>query len=689
MFRLLCTILSLLIACPLFARHATCDAPRPTAVVSAEEQGNTAKEKTSENEKSGGTADRQGRLLHQAETDHAEGGRKAKFAENPHNGIGASSTGKQILSETPDSQTRPSADTIALLHKDTLSTHVTERNQRLYDSLEVKSHRRAVPRLIYKLLFINPHGHTAEDGSVVDENALLEPFAGKTIRTITIDQENVYADPKTWVQRTSNRLHVMTREKIIRRDLLFETGDKFDPELVVHTQQLLRSRPYIYSTEIQILADSLNPDKVDIVLKTRDSWTISVDVNLKSEKRVEAGIYDGNIFGSGNKLKFKTSFRRDNFDYGGNSASYEMPNILGSFFSSTIEGGRCFFEEHFHTNIRKNFLKPTDYEFGASFTNIRSKYYIIEHDSMDLAKARNLDLWAGYSHFFPRIRSSAYLTARYNSRRFGERPLVAPKFNPLFHDHDDLLFGLGLYRERFLTTSMIYGFGFKEYLATGFKAEVVGGYSWSEFDNAYYLGVNYHRGTFRPWGYIMGGFALGSWIDDESGSWERSSFDIDFIWFSNLLSFRRNRIRQFVKLNYTQGWNREYGNNEQIGFTRYNGIRVFNEHAIGTNRLAVNTETVMFTPFQPLGFRFAFFGFADFGTLGRSANVFKNPFFSSFGVGLRIKNERLIFSEVQIQLGVAVGKGGWLGSDWLRVSNGARLEQFRYRPVRPRTMDFQ
>lgn len=572
---------------------------------------------------------------------------------------------------------------------DSLDTHITHSNRRLYDSIASKSKRRALPRLLYKLLFIDTRNEDESDGRVIDENELLRPYAGKTINSITIIQENVFNEPDGWIQRTSNRLHVMTREKIIRRDLLFHTGDQLNPELIVHTQQLLRSRPYIYSTDVKIIPDSLNPDCVDLILKTRDSWTISLDINLKSEKRVEAGIYDGNIFGSGNKLKVKTSFSRDDFSYGGNSVAYHMPNVLGSFFSSTIEGGRCFFEEKFHTGVQKPFLKSTDYELGASFTNIQSKYLILEQDSTDLMKARNFDVWGGYSQFIPVLNASIFFTARYNSERFGLRPQVTPDYNPSFHKHDDLLFGVGIYRERFLSTSMIYGFGIKEYLATGYKAEFTGGYSWREFNNAFYLGLKLNRGLFRPWGYVMGDISLGSYINGHTGSWEQSQFDIDFIWFSNLLDFRRNRIRQFFKLNYTQGWNRLKGNNEHLRYTKNNGLRALDEYVLGTTRLALNTETVMFTPIQPLGFRFAFFGFADFGTLGRSGNIFKNPFYSSFGIGLRLKNERLIFSEVQIQLGFAVGKGGWLGSDYLRVSNGTRLEQFRYRPARPETMWFR
>ena len=580
-------------------------------------------------------------------------------------------------------------DTIQYPEADSLATHVTERNQRLYDSIETKTSRNKFSNLLYKLLFVDPDIDDRNAGTVIDENALLKPYEGKTIGRIDIVRSNIFPEAERWVERTSNKLHVLTREKIIRRDLLFKSGEKLDADLIVRTQHLLRSRPYIYDTEVVILADSADSTRVNIMLCTRDSWTISLEANLHSEKRADVGIYDGNIFGTGNKLKFKTSFNWKTFEYGGNSLSYEMPNVLGSFYATEFEVGRCFFEENFKMAVHKDFLKPTDYEFGASFTNIRSKYYMIELDSMDLAKTRNFDLWGGYAHYVPKIGSSLFLTVRYNRERFGERPLVYYRYNPAFHDHDDFLIGMGLYRERFIAANMIYGFGMKEYLATGYKAEVVTGYSWGEFNDKFYLGLACKSGRFRSWGYVMGSFSLGSYIDWRSGKWTRSAVDVNMIWFSNLIHMGRNRLRQFVKINYTQGWNRTRGNNERIRFTKWNGLQSLKEYAIGTNRLAINTETVMFTPIQPLGFRFAFFGFADMGLLGNAANMFQNKFFSTVGLGLRIKNERLIFSEIQIRLGIAFGHGGWLDSDYFRLSNGTRLEQVRYSPSRPDPVDFE
>ena len=215
------------------------------------------------------------------------------------------------------------------------------------------------------------------------------------------------------------------------------------------------------------------------------------------------------------------------------------------------------------------------------------------------------------------------------------------------------------------------------------------GYSWGEFDEGLYFGAGLKAGGFCSLGYIMGGFSLGSSIDRASGRWSRSAVDVDLRWFSPLFIMGRSRVRQFLMLNYTQGWNRDTGNDESIRFTRRNGLQALKEHVIGTNRTVLNTETVFFTPWQPLGFRIAFFGFADFGLIGRSPNAFRNDFFASLGGGIRIRNERLIFRTVLSRLGLAFGKGGLVDSEYFRLSSYTRLEQYRYRPQRPEMVAFE
>lgn len=563
------------------------------------------------------------------------------------------------------------------------------RNQRLYDSIQSKTSRNAVPRALYRMLFVRPRLDTTASGRITDEAELLKPYAGKTIGNITIERRQVFDEGGNKLERTGNKLHVLTQDRVIRRDLFFKSGDRLDPELIVRNKQLIRSRSYISDVDVQVFPDPEDSTRVNLHIVTRDSWTISLDGALHSENRTMVGLYDANIFGTGNRLKVMTNFDRRDFSYGGNMFEYEIPNVLGTFYQADFTAGKDFYNSTLDVSLQKEFLRPTDYEFGVAYSNIKEKIYMIEQDSSELVRQRNLDIWAGYSHRFHRIESSFFFTGHYNHRRVGLRPAVAPNLNPAFHDRDILLFGTGLYREKFYSANMFYGFGVREYLATGYKAELTSGYAWGEFNDGIYLGISCKAGSFRPIGYIMGNFTLGSYIDPQSGMWYHNAIDIDLRWFSNLLAVRRSRIRQFLTLNYTQGWNRGQGNDESVRFTRTNGLQMLNEYMIGTNRVVLNTETVLFTPYQPLGFRIAFFGFADFGLIGYSPNAFKNDFVSTLGMGVRLRNERLVFNTVQIQVGVALGKKGFLACDYIDISNYTRLEQYRYRPTRPETATFE
>lgn len=573
--------------------------------------------------------------------------------------------------------------------RDSLDFAPSERNSRLYDSIRTKTSRRAVPRLLYRMLFRRPAPDSVHSGRAVDESRALRVFSGTTVGSIRIVRSPIFGPGGNWFERAGDRIHLLTRERVIRRDLLFRPGDRFDPELVVRNKQLLRSRPYLSDADIEVRRDPLDSTRVDLTIRTRDSWSVTVDGALHDRGRTMIGLYDANLLGTGNLFRIKTHFDRGDFSYGGNIFEYEIPNVLGTFFTADFSAGRDFCNSELRTSLSKELLRPTDYAVGIAYGNVKRERRFVEPDTQLLVRVRDFDLWGGYSRHAASIRSSLFVTARYDRARFVLRPPVAADLHPALHDRDLVLLSAGLYREKFYTANMVRGFGTREYLATGYRAELTGGRSWGEFGDALYLGLHYSTGGFRPHGYFMAGFTLGSYIDLSSGMWRRSAVDVDLRWFSNLYALRRSRLRQFLGIDYTQGWNRASGADEVLRFTRENGLQALDERCTGTTRAVLNTETVLFTPYQPLGFRIALFGFADFGTIGFSPNLFKNAFFTTFGIGIRLRNERLIFNTVQIRLGLAAGKGGWAGSDYLRVSNSRLLDEQRYRPTRPTTVAFE
>lgn len=569
-----------------------------------------------------------------------------------------------------------------------LDSAAQRRTDRLYDSIRSKSDRHAVSRVLYKTIFRRSRDTTAE-GRVVDENRAFAPYAGKRIGEIRIERAAPFGSD-TWLERTANKLHTVTRPQIIRRDLLFRSGDRLDPQIIVRNLQLLQSRSYISDALIEVRPDSLDTTRVDLVVRTQDSWTVDVDADLHAGGETSIGLAEANLFGRGHLLRLETNFDYRDFGYGGNVVEYGVPNLFGSFFDFEFGAGRSFNTSRFDVELSKAFLRPTDYELGIAYRNDKVEHDFLDRDTTELVKARDFDLWGGYARYVPRWRVSTYLTGRYNRRCFTLRPDdVAPTHHPALHGYDALLFGTGFYRERVYSASMIYGYGSREYLSAGFKSELVGGYLWGEFADELYLGLSHAMGGFTSIGYLMGKFMLGGYAEARSGDWRRGALDAQLRWFSNLFCSGRTRWRQFVSLSYTLGRGRFTGADESLGFTGGRDLHASTTKATGTNRLLVNSETVFFTPYAPWGFRIALFGFCDAGLLGYHDNIFRNAGFASFGLGIRIRNEQLVFKTIQIRLGVAVGRRGLSESRYFRFSSEPDLDQYSFTPEPPERLLFE
>jgi len=81
-------------------------------------------------------------------------------------------------------------------------------------------------------------------------------------------------------------------------------------------------------------------------------------------------------------------------------------------------------------------------------------------------------------------------------------------------------------------------------------------------------------------------------------------------------------------------------------------IRGFDDtKARGQQRLIINFESVAYTPWDLVGFRFAMFGFFDIGFIGKAnSNIFTDKSYVGFGAGVRMRNENLVFKTVQLQI---------------------------------------
>ncbi len=519
----------------------------------------------------------------------------------------------------------------------------------------------------------------------------FERYKGRTITDIEIVRLDVF-DSMSHIRTEHflNKIHYITRESRIRRDLLFKTGDKVDPHLMMNNEQLIHSRDYISAVRMEVEPIPSDTMSVKVTVYTHDSWTITADGYVRASGKTNIELIDQNIIGLGNELRIGTSFDWLHGGYGGNTAEYRMPNFRGTFFSGRIVAGKTFSDYLYGMEMNKNFITPKDYAVGTGLFFQKDDMTLIPEDSSFRIGWRSYEVWGGISRPIKILKkSNIYATGRFYNAYYYDRPQVNDTLNPYFYQSSILIANFGIYRESFTAETMIFGYGLREYLAHGYKVEFVGGFAWTEFGKAWYMGAQYSAGRMFKFGYINGYGQIGSFLGASTGKFSQSMFHVGTNYFTPLSPPARYRVRQFLSLDYMRGWNRLYGHHEVVDFNSDADIRGLSENVYGENRALINTETVVFTPWRVIGFKIAAYFFADMGFLGNDGNVFNNPFYASLGLGVRIKNERLVFKNINIRFGFALKKNGLADSQYFRLSNEENYNKLRYIPNKAQIFPYQ
>ncbi len=152
----------------------------------------------------------------------------------------------------------------------------------------------------------------AQEGAVDDtipENAVLER-ANAVIGEITLDKHNIFdlSDPEEdkWLYRWANRLHIVTQDKVINKQLLFDSGDRFSGRLLEESERILRSNRYLIEAELKPVR--YENGVVDVKVTTQDVWSLTPDVSISRSggtNRTSLGIEETNFFGRGQLVRLK------------------------------------------------------------------------------------------------------------------------------------------------------------------------------------------------------------------------------------------------------------------------------------------------------------------------------------------------------------------------------------------------
>lgn len=159
--------------------------------------------------------------------------------------------------------------------------------------------------------------------------------AGARIGKISIHAANIFdlddpAEDKA-LFRLMNGLHVRTRDAVIERQLLFESGEPFRVQLVDESERLMRSTAYLYDADIRIAA--CDERSVDLEVHTQDVWTLKPGFTLSrsgGESRIGFDLQEDNFLGRGGGVRYA---RRIDEERRSTEIGYSDRNLGGRWIS--------------------------------------------------------------------------------------------------------------------------------------------------------------------------------------------------------------------------------------------------------------------------------------------------------------------------------------------------------------------
>ena len=494
----------------------------------------------------------------------------------------------------------------------------------------------------------NPVENTKKnDPSQITPELLEEQNA--VIGKIIIENQNVFDldNPleDKWLFRGANFLHIRTRPKVIKRQLLFKEGDIYSVRKVEESARILRSNKYIGDAVIEPVR--YEDGVVDLKVKTRDVWTLGAGTSYGRHGSKNSGglaVEEDNLLGTGTSLgiRYKKTVDRDI-----KAVSIENKHLGGSLYEAAIiyannsDGyerylnfGQPFFSLESRNSIGGSLLsaKRTDslYDRGEIVTEFDHK---IEHYEMNFGWSTGLrDGWT-------RRLTTGFI---YDYHKFTSIPDDPMSEAILPNDREYLIpyLGLEIIEDKYETVTNFNRIHETEdlHLGTHFAAKL--GYSnksAGSSESGFHFDIGLSDGfRLHEKGTMLLGWQLGGRL--MSGKSE----DIRFSAYSNYHWRQSPHWMFYAGLNGTAGKNLDSDNQLLLGGE--NGLRGYPIRYQGGEAAALLTiEQRVFTDWYP--FRLFRIGGAVFFDAGRTWG--HNPvgaenlgLLKEVGIGLRIGNAR-------------------------------------------------
>lgn len=558
--------------------------------------------------------------------------------------------------------------------------HTPEKTDNFFENMGENMDKHKFTRSIHKLLFSVRHDkkepksklQKSENSYLQYEGKMIEKIIVKDLEVFGTDIEDTTKHSTKSVVTFMNKLHISTKHRVIKHNLLFNEGAILHPTEMADNERVLRSLPYVQDARIYVKEPDDGDYKADLVVVTKDVFPLKFDISPGDLSESRFGFSNINLFGTGHELESDFVINDSQDGSFGYDLYYRVPNIKGYFVTGELNYANSFNKEGIGIRAFRDFITPEiKYAGGAEINLFRRREIRLDNGQIvrspsqmerDLGTIFNFkefeqDFWIGrsYRSFYnpPQERIKERLrflvAARINNVRFVDRPDVDINTNQLFHHRTRFLGSIGFSSRRYYKDQLVKAFGRTEDIPAGNLIQFTGGYEIAEFGNRVYAGTKATKGGFfSHFGYVRGELQLGGFF--RNGRFGQGVIETKVNYFTHLFTLHFFKIRQFIDLDYTLGVRRF--DLEVLDINNENGLRGFGSNFLaGTQRLSLKAETVVFTPLYLASFRVALFGFTDMGFLSSNqGSPFSGPLYSSLGLGVRLRNDNLAFSAIQLRL---------------------------------------
>jgi hypothetical protein len=498
----------------------------------------------------------------------------------------------------------------------------------------------------------------------------------KIVRHVTITPFDAFGyslndslrQPRTFLEKAGNAIHIRTAPARIRQLLLFKPGQPLLPQALAESERLLRQTDELLDARVLVNDVTASRDSVDILVYTTDVFSISAGYDFRSPTQAVVTAGDQNFLGLGHQFDNRYQYGRDLPQDWGYEGTYRVP------FRNFVYGRGYYFNEfESHSGgvaVQRDFYSPSARWAGALSLDAINLRIVLPRDAppaegqqpnFQFRSYTSQSLWVGRA-----LRLRSYDLGYENPGRLivaasvlHENHTTNPTDTPDDRTRTLYLGAVGYSVRRYYKDKYLFGFGRTEDVPAGTLLSLTAGMEANPVGARRYIDAKVAAaGYSERQGYLYGSLGFSTFQRVQDGGWEQGLLSGQFLYFTRRYRLGNYQSRHLLNARLTAGFNRYPAEVLLSGIGGAGGaVRGFQPagQILPTSRLTTSYEGTVYTPLSLLGFRMAVLAFADVAfinqTIGGGSPFGTQTPYTGFGIGFRFRNELTVLRTFQLLLG--------------------------------------